>query len=156
ERAAAWARHLENEQALLEEEARAAVKARQAADQRVTRTNTILTEVRKRRERFHKLAGEKQCGHCGQPLHPEHVEVEEARLRKEQSDTEKSYQREEKARDRALRAEERLKKRLELAKLVLAEARDQAAEWQRRQRDAENGVRRAREECLLAYRELAE
>jgi DNA repair exonuclease SbcCD ATPase subunit len=154
--ALSWAGQLEGELAPLDEEVRTATRAREQSDQKVTRANTLLTEVRKRRERFRKMAGEKSCSHCGQALSPEHVQAEEAKLQQELTSAERSLRRAEQAQARSLAVEEALRKRRDLGRQLLLEARDQATERQRRQRELEQTIRLAAEECLLAYRELSE
>src|SRR5262249_45907755 len=60
--------------------ARRALASRQQADQRVTRAATLLEEACRRAAAFQDMAGGPTCRSCGQPLTPEHVAAETARL----------------------------------------------------------------------------
>lgn len=49
----------------------------------VTESETLLSETRKQLRRFHEVEGKPTCTYCGQPLTPEHLEVERERLQNE-------------------------------------------------------------------------
>lgn len=133
-----------------------AVKARELADQERSKKEALLEEIRGRRERFFSVAGEQMCRYCDQPLTPEHIETEKAKLQREQADAEKGSQDAQRERNARLRAEKQLQKLYDAAAERLAEAQKHIAESQRRQELAGADAARSVEACAAAYQELAE
>src|SRR5262249_16784141 len=121
-----------------------------------TRAATLLEEACRRAAAFQDMAGGPTCRSCGQPLTPEHVAAETARL----------HGAEQAARAGHLRAVAALEKRgaaggrpaalLAEPAGALAEARALADGSERQAQDAEREILRSEAECRDAFRQLPE
>jgi DNA repair exonuclease SbcCD ATPase subunit len=154
--AGALVRRLEEAYAPLAAEREAAAKALQDARDQMTRTRTLLDEVRERAKRFHSVVGEKMCRYCGQPLTPSHVHEEKVKLEKEQATAEQNSRQAEQVQKDAAREEKRRGDRQKVAEQQLTAARQQVTNWHREHENAERDAVGQSEECGRAYQELEE
>lgn len=74
---------LADEKSSAAEAATAAADDAEQSQQRLTEAKTLLRQAKAQIERFNQVDGKPACGFCGQPLKPEHLHSERARLEQE-------------------------------------------------------------------------
>jgi DNA repair exonuclease SbcCD ATPase subunit len=156
EAAAAKVQRLESDAVPLLTQLEAAREDLRAAEQRVTRTNTLLQEVRKRLERFQSVRGETNCRYCGQPLTAAHVQAEQAKLEEEQAAAEHASCDALAPWESASREAERLQRQANEVEGRLNGARQEVAQWRSRQVTAQHEFQRCGQECSQVYQDLPE
>ncbi len=134
----------------------AATLARVEADRAATRAATLVEEARKRLTALTNLPGAKTCRACGQPLSPEHLASERARLEREQATATEAHNQALAARRAAAEVERALALESAQGDEAVQTARAELADSQYRQKEAARDAERAGRECTHAYGELTE
>ncbi|RAQ93969.1 AAA family ATPase [Thermogemmatispora tikiterensis] len=83
---------LQEQEGLLRAQCEAADTRLLAASEERARCQTLLAESQKRLRRFNEVDGTQVCRYCGQPLTPEHLERERARLNAELLQVRQEYE----------------------------------------------------------------
>jgi DNA repair exonuclease SbcCD ATPase subunit len=132
------------------------VQARTQADEQRTRMQAQLELIDARRKRFNTVAGEKECSYCGQPLTPEHIQNERARLEAERKQAQANLRRAIADQTTAMQQEKDLLAQRDAAAAVASLAHQEVIAALRRQETARKEAGRAAGACAEAYAELAD
>jgi DNA repair exonuclease SbcCD ATPase subunit len=130
-------------------------QGRQRAEAAASEGKARLTDAANQVAELDKLHGAKVCRHCGQPLTPEHLELERATRERVRTGAQGTWEKADREAKAAVRDEKKLQKQHQEKDEEIRAARDQFRDCANRKKQADQDVERHTRECARVYRELA-